>query len=289
MKAVKSAFRPDIIVLPLHQILPSRKVREEFKSSPRYKVIEASIREVGIIEPLVVHPKSTGGAHVLLDGHIRLDILRDLGKTEATCLVSTDDENCTYNHRVNRLAPIQEHKMILKAVEAGVSEERIAKALNVSPKTIRNSQKRIDGISPEAVERLKDKPITAGALRALKKAKPYRQIDMADLMVMSSTYSASYAKALLVTTPTEDLVTPPKSSTKPDELAKLENEMRTAERDFVLVEETYSQNALNLQLARSYLKTLLENVRVGRYLGQKHSEMVAQLQRIVEVTSLDGE
>ncbi len=288
MKSVKAAFRPDIITLPLEKILPSRKLKEGFKGSPRYRVIEASVREVGIIEPLVVYPKGANGTHVLLDGHVRIEVLRTLGRADVACLVSTDDENCTYNHRVSRLTPIQEHRMIMKAIESGVSEARIAKALNVSPKSIRDSKTRLDDISREAIDFLKDKPITHGALKILKKVKPYRQVEMAELMVMSNSYSASYAKALLVTTQPEHLVAPRKPSSKPDQLAKLEHEMRTAERDFMLVEETYSHNALNLQLARSYLKTLLQNTRVARYLGQKHSELVAQLQRVVEVTSLDG-
>jgi hypothetical protein len=32
-----------------------------------------------------------------------------LGETEADCLISTQDESYTYNARVNRLNPIQEH------------------------------------------------------------------------------------------------------------------------------------------------------------------------------------
>lgn len=44
-------------------------------------------------------------------------------KTTAACLASTDDEAFTYNKRISRLAPIQEHRMILKAIERGVPEE----------------------------------------------------------------------------------------------------------------------------------------------------------------------
>ena len=80
---------------------------------------------------------SEPGKYLLLDGHLRIDVLKDMGQTDVTCLVSTDDEAFTYNKRVNRLAMIQEHKMILKAIERGVPEERIAKALNVDVQSIR--------------------------------------------------------------------------------------------------------------------------------------------------------
>jgi chromosome segregation ATPase len=75
---------------------------------------------------------------------------------------------------------------------------------------------------------------------------------------------------------------------KPSELGKLELEMRVVEQEFVVLEESYSTNTLSLQLARGYLKALLGNARVAKYLGQKHVELLWQLRRVVEATSLEG-
>ncbi len=72
---------------------------------------------------------------------MRLAILLDLGKTDAPCQVSTDDEAFTYNKRISRLATIQEHKMILKALERGVPEERLARALNVNIKSLQDKKR----------------------------------------------------------------------------------------------------------------------------------------------------
>jgi hypothetical protein len=52
-------------------------------------------------------------------------------------LLWQDDEAFTYNKRLNRLATIQEHLMIGRAVDLGVSEERLAKALNLDVRAIR--------------------------------------------------------------------------------------------------------------------------------------------------------
>jgi hypothetical protein len=41
------------------------------------------------------------------------------------------------------------------------------------------------GIHPDAIESLKSRPITAGALKVFRKVKAVRQIDMAQLMVCS--------------------------------------------------------------------------------------------------------
>lgn len=91
--------------------------------------------------------------------------------------MAKDDENYTYNTHVSRVAPIQEGGMIRKAIAAGVSEERIAKALNLTTQTIRRNARRLKGICPDAVEILKDKPISEVALAVLRKVKPYRQIE----------------------------------------------------------------------------------------------------------------
>lgn len=100
--------------------------------------------------------------------------------------------------------------MILKAIDDGVSEAPLAKALNVSVKTIRDSRSRLTDIAAKTLEHLKDEPISELALRMFKKAKAFRQIEMAELMVMSNTYTAPYASALLAATPPEQLVAPPK-------------------------------------------------------------------------------
>src|SRR5205085_739447 len=119
------------------QIQPLKLVSGAIKKTPRYAQIVASVREVGIVEPPVIaRDTSEPGKYLLLDGHLRIDVLKDMGETEVTCLVSTDDEAFTYNKRVNRLAIIQEHRMILKAVQRGVPEDRIARALNVDIQSI---------------------------------------------------------------------------------------------------------------------------------------------------------
>jgi ParB-like chromosome segregation protein Spo0J len=289
VSAVKAAFAMKAIEVPTAKLLASRALKPSLKSTTRYRMIAASVAEVGIVEPLVVFPqRGKEGNYVVLDGHVRLEILREMNRDKVTCIVSTDDENCTYNHKISRLAPIQENKMILKAIDAGVSEERIAKALNVSPRTIRESRTKLADIAPEALDRLKDKPITDLALRILKKVKPFRQIEMADLMNLSRTYTTPYAKSLLATTPSDQLLAAPKNTKKPEDIAKLELEMRAIEQEFVVLDETYSSNMLNLQLARVYLKSLLANARIAKYLGQKQSELLAQLRGVVDASSLEA-
>jgi RepB plasmid partitioning protein len=126
--------------------------------------------------PVVARSRDANGKFLLLDGHLRLEVLRDRGSLEIDCLVSTEDEAFTYNKRVNRIAIIQEHRMILKAVANGVSEARIAKALNVDVASIRRHRKLLDGICSEAVELLKEKHLALNTFSELRKLCPIRHL-----------------------------------------------------------------------------------------------------------------
>ena len=156
--AVTLGFESDCVTVPVEAVLPLRALGASVKSSRKYRQITASIKEVGLVEPPVV-TRSPGNedTYMLLDGHIRIEVLKDLGIGRVECLISTDDEAFTYNKRISRLAPIQEHKMIRKAIERGVSEEKIALALDLNPRSILRKARLLDGICEEAVGILKDK------------------------------------------------------------------------------------------------------------------------------------
>jgi hypothetical protein len=288
---VRLACDTNIISVPLASILPVRKLGPGINKTEKYRRIAASIREVGIIEPLVVYPQANGSAqYILLDGHIRLTILRDMGLEKVNCLVAKDDEAFTYNHKVNPLSAIQEHFMIMEAIRQGVSEERIATTLAVDVAAIRRKRDLLDGICPEAVQLLKEKRASAGAFREMRKVKPMRQIEMAELMVAANNFAASYARCLLAATPQEQLLEPDKpkdvGGLSPEDMSRMEREMENLGQDLRSVEESHGRNVLNLVLVVGYLKKLLDNARVVRYLSQHCAEILAEFQAIVETKSL---
>jgi len=292
-KPIKMAFEPDGIMISIERILPLKQIKPSVKKLKKYQRIVTSVREVGIVEPLVVHPHNREDEkYLLLDGHLRLEALRDLGHKEVLCLISTDDEAFTYNHKVSYLSTIQEHFMVLRAIENGVSEERIAQTLNVDVHKIREKRGLLDGICSEAVELLKDKKITPGGLRVLKKVKPMRQIELAELMIATNNYTVPYAKALLAATPQDQLNEQEKrkkvQGLSQEEMARMEKEMEGLEREFKIVEESYGPNVLNLVVARRYLTKLIDNAGVVRYLSQNHPEMLMEFQKIVEAMSLES-
>jgi ParB-like chromosome segregation protein Spo0J len=291
ISTVKMAFEGAELRVAIAHIQPLKLVSSAIKKTQKYAQIAASIREVGIVEPPVVaRDHSESGKYLLLDGHLRIDVLKDMGETEVTCLVSTDDEAFTYNKRVNRLAMIQEHRMILKAVQRGVPEDRIAKALNVDVQSIVRKRRLLEGICPEVAEILKDKHIAINTFTELRKMVPLRQIEAAELMVAMNKYTISYAKSLLAATQQSQLVEADKPKRvrglSDEQMAMMERESVSLEREFKIAEKSYGTDHLDLVLTNGYLGKLLGNARVVRYLAQHQGDILNEFQRLAEIETI---
>lgn len=174
--------------------------------------------------------------------------------------------------------------MIVKAVRNGVEPERIAAALNIPVGNVRASMKLLDGIHEEAADLLKDKAISPKALRLLKQVSCVRQIDIAEIMVSANNFTAGYAEALVLGTPKDQLAQPEKPKVKTglsaEEIGRMEQEMESLERDLKAIEESYGENMLNLTCARGYIKKLLDNAKVVRFLNTNYAEILSEFETI---------
>ncbi|MGE4312899.1 MAG: plasmid partitioning protein RepB C-terminal domain-containing protein [Pseudobdellovibrionaceae bacterium] len=291
---IKAGFDSTTIDLAIDNIIPLKIVSAAARKSQKFLQIAASIREVGVIEPPVVSrdPQSRT-RFILLDGHMRLEALKDMGETEVTCLISTDDEAFTYNKHINRLSTVQEHRMILRAIERGVPEEKIAQALNIDVRSIIRKRDLLVGICSEAADLLKDKMVAVATFPILRRMKAFRQIEAVTLMNDAGVYSKSYANALLAATPKDQLTDPEKpkkvNGLDEEQMARMESEMESLQREYRLIEENYGRDVLNLTLAKGYLGTLMGNARIVRYLAQHHADILAQFQKLADLTSLNKE
>jgi hypothetical protein len=278
-------FEASLRQIEIAAILPVKQLPVTVPKSQKYAQIAASIREVGLIEPPVVARAGQDGAYILLDGHVRLHVLQEMGETTVTCLVATDDESFTYNKRISRLATIQEHKMILRAVERGVSEARIAAALNVDVALIRRKRTLLNGICPEAAELLKARHCPINSFRSLRKMKPLRQIQAAELMIASNNFTVPYVNAILAATDPGDLIDSASKKETPgitrEQAERMKAEMANLQKNIKLIEGTLGPDHLRLVVSGRYVERLLQNDRLARYLDKNHGEILGEFRQIV--------
>jgi hypothetical protein len=285
MSLPQAAFGSHLHTIELGKILPLRTITTNMRTSRKYRAIASSMQELGMVEPLVVHPAPNDSAtYLLLDGHLRADILRTQGATTVRCLVAKDDESYTYNKHINALSTIQEHHMLMKALNDGVSQERIARVLHIDLKTLRQKRELLVGICAEAADLLKDKPVTAGCFAIFRKMTPLRQIEAAELMVTISNYSVVLAKTILAASTPDQLLEPgtrkaPKALT-PEQIAHLEQEMTNSQAGLAALKDAYGAERLELQVACRYLNTVLGNQRLRKYLVKQHPDLLKELEQI---------
>lgn len=176
--------------------------------------------------------------------------------------------------------------MIMTAIEKGVPEERLARALNVNISSIRSRRRLLEGICPEAADLLRDKHVPIHSFHQLRKLKPMRQIEAAELMVAMNRYTVSYARSLVAASPEDQLVeckTKKVRGLTPEQVARMETESARLQREFKMIEQDYGADHLDLVLASGYVGRLLSNARIVGFLAHAHPEILAEFQKISEL------
>ena len=289
---VRAAFEGAYVTVEIQKIIPLKVLREGLHESKKYAQVVSSIRAIGLVEAPVVIPGPGGdGRYFLLDGHLRLEVLKQLGASTVECLVATEEDTYTYNKRLNRLPPVQEHRMIVRAIERGVSRFQIAEALGLDEQTIKKRSRLLEGIGADAAELLKKTNCPITVFDVLRRMSPLRQVECAELMIGQNNFTSTFAKALLAATADDQLAKPRKEKKGADapnsqQLARMERELAVLQTRIKSVEENYGIDNLHLTLARGYIAKLLGNAGVVRWLSNNRQEYLAEFQRIAEIDTL---
>lgn len=290
---VSLGFERETVTVSIDAIVALKSLREGVRESRKFAQIVSSIKAIGLVEaPAVVPDTQHPGKYFLLDGHLRIEALKQLEVQSVDCLIATDDETYTYNKRVNRLPPVQEHRMIVRAIERGVASAMIADALGLEVQSIRRRFRLLDGITPEAADMLKDTNCSMKVFDILRRMSAVRQIEAADLMIGQNNFTLMFARALLAATPDEQLVAQRKSR-RPDasgptsqQIARMERELAALQTQVKSVEDSYGIDNLHLTVARGYIAKLLGNARVARWLSNHRQEYLGEFQRIAEIEAI---
>lgn len=286
-------FEMETYQIQLDSLMPSKKLPDGLMNTRKYKQVVSSINEIGLIEPLsVLQPDQNKATYMLLDGHLRVLALKELGLNEAPCLFATDDETYTYNHRINRLSTVQEHYMLRRAIDRGVSKERLARAFNVNLSSINRRINLLQGICPDAVALLQDHQFTPDVTRILRNMKAARQVEAVELMIAGNSITVAHAEALLTATPPEqraDVKTPtnPKKTAPIEQLVKLEKEMNQVQDQYKEAESNYGSELLNLMVAKGYIAKLLNNESVNDYIFKHEPEIAGHFELVANTISME--
>lgn len=287
---IKQCFNNHFHLYPITILLPSRSIPVNVRSSNKYKQILTSIAEIGLIEPIMIFI-TEHGEHKILDGHLRIEALKDLEITHAHCLISPVEDTYSYNKRVNHLTILQEQRMLQKAVESGVSVEKLCAVLGLSQGIINTRLRISEGISKEALALLADKNVSQNVFDVLRKIKLHKQMDFVSTMVTLNNFTKKFALSMLHALPAEHLVrkpdNPPEDKDMIKTLARLEKEMAALQVETQDIQNEFAENNLNLMVVRSYIAKLLSKNEIIHWLYDNKSEYLDVLKKVLGVKHLN--
>jgi ParB family chromosome partitioning protein len=175
LDALLAAGRPTggFAMLPVDAVDPNPdQPRDRFTTEPLQGLAD-SIKEVGVLQPIVVRPAGANGRHVLVAGERRLRAARMAGLTEIPAVIRDGDdqgrlvEAVVENVQREDLDPLEEAAAYRTLMEDfGLSHEQVATKVGKSRSAVTNSV-RLLGLPGAIQTLLVAGKISAGAARAL--------------------------------------------------------------------------------------------------------------------------
>lgn len=175
LDALLSTDRPTegFALVPIDAVSPNpRQPRERFDQEA-LDALAASIREVGVLQPIVIGPADDEGRHVLVAGERRLRAARVAGLYEIPAVIRRSDdagrlaESLVENIQREDLGPLEEAAAYRSLLEDfAMTHEQVARRVGKSRSTITNAIRLLN--LPGAIQALLvEGRLTAGAARAL--------------------------------------------------------------------------------------------------------------------------
>jgi len=258
-------------------------LRDRKISQRDFDRILASIKAIGLIEPLIVYPE--GEDFVITEGVQRYRALLEMGIEVVPCVIGRQREAFTGNRMVNRVSPVQENRMIEKSLEE-LDEKTIAKALGLSGITHQMKRTLLKQLDPEVAAAFDQGAITRTCALELTHVKPARQKEILTAMKGYKDYSVAFAQSLILKTPPPLRATRKGRKRNPwNKTAQRKNDLlkklTEAEQKHDFYSRLYKQYTIDLLRLAIYARALLTNQRTREHLDQHHPEIVARFETII--------
>lgn len=148
-----------VLALPCRRLV-DYPLRIKFYSQAHLAGLTASIKENGLLEPILVHPLENG-QYCILSGHYRVRAVRRLRQKEILCRICHCDQRtamviyCTSNLLTRGLSAIEEAYMIVGLVkEGGFNMTEIGKLWGRSKSWVSRRIKLIKDLDPQIKQEL---------------------------------------------------------------------------------------------------------------------------------------
>ncbi|MFO1425244.1 MAG: ParB/RepB/Spo0J family partition protein [Candidatus Competibacteraceae bacterium] len=223
-----SLMASDIRQLDLDQLVPSRYQPRQRMDDAYLAELERSIRQFGVIEPLVARPLANGGYEILA-GHMRWQAAQRAGLRQAPVVVrEADDRTAAAIALVENLLrqdlnPIEEGRALRRLREEfGLTQEQLAELLGISQSAISKALGLLS-LDPAAQALIENGQLEAGHGKVLLGLPRDSQVRLAEQAANQgwSVRELEHRRTLLATSPRPRIATP-----RDPDLIRLEERLR---------------------------------------------------------------
>jgi ParB family chromosome partitioning protein len=222
-----------ILMVPVEQILPNPRQPRNFLHPEELQELTISVREHGVLQPLIVTLGETKGNYILIAGERRLQAARLAGLSSVPVLVrqATDQERLELaiieNVQRSDLSALEEAEAFRQLAEDfELSHESIAARVGKSRVTVTNTLRLLR--LPDSVKNaLIEKRISEGHARALLALSTSDAMSAALRTVLSKDLNVRQTEELVRKLSGEKKVSSPKPTVSPD-ISELEDRLRSS-------------------------------------------------------------
>jgi hypothetical protein len=200
------------------------------------------------------------------------------------CILRKQREAFTGNRMVNRVSPVQEHRMIERAL-GEVDEASIAAALGITGLGHRLKKTLLKQLHPDVAAALDAGKINRACAREFTHVKPERQKEILQAMESYRDYSTTFVRTLVIKTPSHQRENRGRKHNPWDKTTQKKNDLlkklADAEQKHDFYSQLYKQYTVDLLRLAIYARSLLTNQRLREYLDQRHPGVVERFETVI--------
>jgi len=266
--------------IPIVKLVPLRKRNI---SKQAFRRILASIRMCGLLSPLLVYPENDN--FIILDGYQRYLALLELGVEIAPCISWNQKEAFSANRMVNRLSPIQESRMIERALNE-LDEKTIADALGLDQIGHRKQKTLIKHLHAAATSALDQELITKACARELTFVNTERQTEIINTMKQYNDFGVAFARNMILKTSPKQRMQKKHGKKTPwahveQKKDELMSKLQESEQKHNFYSSLYKQYSIDLLKLTIYTRSMITNVRLRDYLQINHQNILGHFETTI--------
>ena len=279
--AAETTAEIETVDLPVQGLMPLQKRTVRKTAMER---LEANIRAVGLIEPLLVY-RHDDGQHYILDGYLRYQVLLAIGQASAPCIVLRTLDLYTPNRQVNFLSRSQRWRMLERALPV-VGEEALKSALGLREIRKGFTPAQRQALCQEVIDREIENRISKLACLHLVHVTHQRQREILEICDQAGDSTSPFVRAqVLRTAPAHRLAVPGARNpwNKAAETRKLlVDKLVEAERRQDFYQGLYRQYAADLIRLATYVRQIMSTRPLRDALTKSRPDTMKAFKKILE-------